>query len=109
MQMLRTGTDRMHVPTAGYVVILHGAAVAWGSKLQTCAALSTTDVEVQPALSAGLVAIWTGQSLPELGQALAGLIAVHGDNQVAVSLLAKNCTPGRAHTWSQLTAAFNDE
>ena len=95
--------------TAGYVVLLHGAAVAWGSKLQTCAALSTTDIEVQPAVSAGRVAIWTGQSLSELGQALAGLMTVNGDNLAALSLLAKNCTPGRTHTWSQLTAAFIDE
>ena len=53
--------------TTGYVVILHGAVVAWGSKLQAHAALSTTEAEVQASVSAGRVAIWMGYVLPELG------------------------------------------
>ena len=53
--------------TIVYVVILHGAGVAWGSKLQAHAALSTTEAEVQASVSAGRVAIWMGYVLPELG------------------------------------------
>ena len=75
--------------TTGYVVLLHGAAVAWGSKLQAYAALSTTEAEIQASVSAGRVAIWMGYVLPELGQPLQGPITVFGDNQAALSLLAE--------------------
>ena len=54
--------------TTKYAVMLHGAAVAWGSKLQTYAALSTAEAEVQAAASAGRVVIWIGYILPQLGQ-----------------------------------------
>ena len=79
--------------TTGYVIILHGAAVAWGSKLQAYAALSTTEAEVQAAVSAGRVAIWMGYVLPELGQSLTGPVTIQGDNQAALSLLSE-----RRHT-----------
>ena len=75
--------------TTGYVIVLHGAAVAWGSKLQAYAALSTTEAEVQAAVSAGRVAISMGYVLPELGQSLTGPVTIQGDNQAALSLLSE--------------------
>ena len=63
--------------------------MAWGSKLQAYAALSTTEAEIQASVSAGRVAIWMGYVLPELGQPLQGPITVFGDNQAALSLLAE--------------------
>ena len=69
--------------------MLHGAAEAWGSKLQAYAALSTTAAEVQAAVSAGRLAIWMGYILPELGQPVDKAMTIFGDNQAALSLLAK--------------------
>ena len=75
--------------TVGYVVILHGAAVAWGSKVQVYAAPSTAAAKVQVALSARWLAVWMGHILPALAQPLAGPNAVHMDNQAVLSLLAE--------------------
>ena len=81
------------VASAGYVVILHGAAVARGSKLQPYAALSTTEDEVQACVAAGRVAIWMGYVLPELVQELDAPVPVLGDDQAAYVTRGKKKYP----------------
>ena len=68
--------------------MLHGAAVAWGSKLQAYAERNTTRAEAQAAVSKGRLTMWMGFILPELGQPVEDVIAIFSDNQTAPSLLA---------------------
>ena len=52
--------------TSGWVFVLHGGAVAWGSKLQTVTALSTTEAEVYAAGKAARVAIFLSRLLTDM-------------------------------------------
>ena len=50
------------VSTTGFVFKLYGGAVAWGSKLQSVTALTTTEAEVIATGAAGRDAIFAVQS-----------------------------------------------
>jgi transposase InsO family protein len=80
--------------TSGWVFVLHGGAVAWGSKLQTVTALSTTEAEVYAAGKAARVAIFLSRLLTDMQHPvgpsrdiLSPAILIYGDNQAALCLL----------------------
>jgi Reverse transcriptase (RNA-dependent DNA polymerase) len=67
--------------TTGFVFLLHGAAVAWQSKLQPTVALSTTEAEYQAAGMAAREALWFRKPLPELGEATTGPTLILCDSE----------------------------
>jgi hypothetical protein len=73
--------------TTGFVFILHGAAVAWQSKLQPTVALSTTEAEYQAAGMAAREALWFRKLLPELGEEIAGPLLIFCDSESVRALL----------------------
>ena len=80
--------------TSGFVFKLCGGAVAWGSKLQSVTALSTTEAEVIAAGAAARVAIFLYRLLSDLqlpvGPArdpTSTTMLVLADNQAALCLL----------------------
>jgi hypothetical protein len=72
--------------TTGYVVKMGTGAVSWLSKLQSIVALSTTEAEFIPAVSAGQESIWMGQFLAELGYDTSGAAPLLMDNQSAIQV-----------------------
>jgi hypothetical protein len=80
--------------TSGFVFKLYGGAVAWGSKLQSVTALSTTEAEVIAAGAAARVAIFLYRLLSDLQQWVgpardphSKTLLILGDNQAALCLL----------------------
>ena len=72
--------------TSGFVFMLGGAAVSWGSKKQTSVALSSTEVEYIAAAHAVKEAIWLRCLLTELGESLKLPTTLFIDNQSAMAI-----------------------
>ena len=75
--------------TGAYLFTLHGGAVTWSSKLQTCVALSSCEAEYMAQTQASKEAIWIAQLLKELdlGFGLPGHpVTIKADNQGAIAL-----------------------
>jgi hypothetical protein len=73
--------------TTGYVFLLNGTAVSWGSKLQTTVAVSTTEAEYMAAAAAIREALWLRTLLTDLSYSRDGPIEIFGDNQAALKVL----------------------
>lgn len=71
----------------GYLFLLHGAAIAWQSRLQPTVALSSTEAEYMAAGAAGREALWLRKLLPVLGHKLGGPVKILGDNQAMLHLV----------------------
>ena len=72
--------------TSGFVFMLGGAAVSWGSKKQTSVALSSTEAEYIAAAHAAKEAIWLRRLLTELGESLKLPTTLFIDNQSAMAI-----------------------
>jgi hypothetical protein len=72
--------------TTGCVVKMGTGAVSWSSKLQSIAALFTTEAEFVTAVSAGQELIWMSQLLAKLGYDTSGAVPLLMDNQSAIQV-----------------------
>ena len=75
--------------TSGFVFLLGGGAISWGSKKQTCVALSSTEAEYVALSHATKEAIWLKRLMCELLQESEKCITIFADNQSSMAL-AKN-------------------
>jgi hypothetical protein len=72
--------------TTGFVFMMHGSAVAWGSRIQPTVATSTCEAEYMAAGTAIREALWLRKLLADLGYPV-GTMEIKGDNQAALKLL----------------------
>lgn len=72
--------------TTGYVILLHGGAVSWSSRLQPTVAASTSEAEYMAASSVVKEVLWLRVLLGELGYPYK-TITISCDNQGAIKLL----------------------
>ena len=72
--------------TSGYMFLLGGGAISWGSKTQTSPALSSTEVEYVRATCATQEALWLRQMLFDLGIHQSDPTRVWCDNQSSITL-----------------------
>jgi hypothetical protein len=75
--------------TSGFVFMLGGAAISWGSKKQTSVALSSTEAEYIAASYTAKEAIWLRHLHTELGLDISSPTPIHIDNQSAI-VIARN-------------------
>jgi len=81
--------------TTGYVFIMGGAAVAWGSKLQKLVTLSTTEAEYIAAAAAIKEGLWQRKLWGEL-TGVVPVIDAHCDNQSTIKVLKHNLVQQRS-------------
>lgn len=91
--------------TSGAVVLMHGGAVVWKSKLQTVVAASTCEAEYVAAAAAAKEVLWVRKLLAELTGRVQR-IPFFGDNQSALVLM-KQHTPGAAGRTKHIDVAFH--
>jgi len=72
--------------TSGYVFLLGGGGVSWGSKTQTSPALSSTEAEYVGATRATQEALWLRQMLSDLGSHQSDPTTIWCDNQSSIAL-----------------------
>lgn len=72
--------------TSGYVFLLGGCSVSWGSKKQACVALSTCEAEYMSSTMASQEALWLKWLLEELLGTSLGPIEILCDNKGAIDL-----------------------
>ena len=73
--------------TSGYIFLHLGGAISWGSKRQSCTAISTTEAEYVAASNATQEAVWIQRLLGQIGQLPPGPVRILCDNQSAISLV----------------------
>ena len=78
-------TDRKS--TSGYISILSGAAISWGSKKQTAVSLSSTEAEFIASALAGQEAIWLRHILDSIGLTPTLPTPLLVDNQSAIHMI----------------------
>ncbi len=74
---------------SGYVYLSNGGAITWGSKKQTCIALSSTEAEYVALSEASREAMWLRHLFGELGFIQKEPILLLGDNDGSIAM-AKN-------------------
>lgn len=72
---------------SGFVIILNGGPVAWGSRKQGCTAASTTEAEYIAAHLASQEILWMRQLLNDLGYPQVPPTTLRSDNQAAIRLV----------------------
>lgn len=80
----------------GYVISLHGCAIAWSCKKQPATALSSTEAELYAASAAAAELIWTRGLMAELGVPQEGATPLWVDNQGAVAVAKEAQSVGRS-------------
>ena len=73
--------------TTGFIFLLFGGAIAWGSKRQSCTTLSTTEAEYVAACETTKEAVWLRYLLDQIGVLPDGPSAILCDNQSAIRLV----------------------
>ena len=73
--------------TSGYIFLHLGGAISWGSKRQSCTAISTTEAEYVAASNATQEAVWIQRLLGQIGQLPPCPVRILCDNQSAISLV----------------------
>jgi hypothetical protein len=81
--------DRKSV--TGYVFLMNGAAISWGSKKQPTVALSSTEGEYMASAQSTREAVWLRQLLTDIGQKTSTPTTLFIDNQSAIAI-ARNPT-----------------
>src|SRR5260221_12277438 len=75
--------------TSGYVFLLGGGGISWGSKTQTSPALSSTKAEYVGATRATQEALWLRQMLSDLGSHQSNPTTIWCHNQISIPLSSK--------------------
>jgi len=78
----------------GFVYCLHGSAVSWCSKLQTCVALSTAESEYMASSAATREGVWLQRMCMDLGMP-SGPFVLHMDNQAAKFMATNGAVSAR--------------
>lgn len=73
--------------SSGYVLVLNGGPIAWGSRKQTCTATSTTEAEYVAAHLCSQEVIWMCRLLADLCCPQAHPTVLYSDNQAAIRLV----------------------
>lgn len=84
------GDEAQRKSRTGFVFLLHGGAVSWGSKLQEVTATSTAEAEYIAGASAAKEGIWLKRMCHDLGVGGQGPVQLFGDNQAALAMAAHN-------------------
>jgi hypothetical protein len=79
----------------GYLFMMAGGPVCWGSKKQTCVALSTAEAEIVAASTCAQEAMWFRSLFEELGLPFPTPIVIHEDNAGAIALANTSVTGKR--------------
>lgn len=79
----------------GYVVLMCGAAIVWGSRLQTTVALSTVEAEYMSLAAACQELLHLRQLLTCLGVKFSGPFRMFEDNQGCIALATNAVTTSR--------------
>ena len=87
------GPDRRS--RTGYVILMVGAAIAWGSRLQTTVALSTVEAEYMSLAAACQELLHIRQLLNCLGVKFSGPFKMFEDNQGCIALATNAVTTNR--------------
>ena len=72
--------------TSGFIFMLAGGAISWGSKKQSAVALSSTEAEYIAAAHAAKEVVWLRRLLLELKQKVEGPTILAMDNQSAITI-----------------------
>ena len=88
------GRSYRYLSRVGYVVLMCGAAVVWGSRLQTTVALSTVEAEYMSLATACQELLHIRQLLNCLGVKFTGPFKMFEDNQGCIAL-ATNAVTGQ--------------
>ena len=79
----------------GFVVVLCGAAVTWGSRLQPTVALSTVEAEYMALAAAVQEVMFVLQLLRSIRVTVSGPVTVYEDNRGCISLATNAMTTGK--------------
>jgi len=71
----------------GYILMLNGGSVSWGSRKQPCIATSTTEAEYIATNVATQEIIWLCRLLHDLRYFQTGPTILYNDNQAAIHLI----------------------
>jgi len=82
-----TGDTDIRKSTTGFIFLLFGGAVAWGSKRQSCTTLSTTEAEYVAACETTKEAMWLRYLLKQIGMLPNGPFPLLCDNQSAIRIV----------------------
>lgn len=99
------GETETRKSTSGAVILMHGGAVLWRSKLQTVVAASTCEAEYIAAAAAAKEVLWVRKLLGEMNGRVER-IRLYGDNQSALALMQQH-TPGASGRTKHIDVAFN--
>jgi transposase InsO family protein len=72
---------------SGFVLMLNGGPVAWGSKKQSTTASSTTEAEYYAAHKGSREVVWLRNLLSDLGYPQTAPTTMYSDNQAAIRLI----------------------
>ena len=87
------GPDRRS--RTGYIILMCGAAIVWGSRLQTTVALSTVEAEYMSLAAACQELLHVRQLLKSLGIKFSGPFKMFEDNQGCIALATNALTTNR--------------
>ena len=87
------GPDRRS--RTGYIILMCGAAIVWGSRLQTTVALSTVEAEYMSLAAACHELLHVRQLLKSLGIKFSGPFKMFEDNQGCIALATNVVTTNR--------------
>lgn len=79
----------------GFVVVLCGAAVSWGSRLQPTVALSTVEAEYMALAAAAQEVMFVLQVLRSMNITVSGPVRVYEDNRGCIALATNPMTTGK--------------
>jgi hypothetical protein len=88
--------------TSGFIFMLAGGAISWGSKKQSAVALSSTEAKYIAATHAAKEVVWLRRLLIELKQKIDGPTILCMDNQSAIAIAQNpecNVHCARNPTW----------
>ena len=91
--------------TSGAVVLSHGGAVVWRSKLQSVVAASTCEAEYVAAAAAVKEVLWVRKLMGEMSGEMSR-VRLYGDNQSALVLMQQH-TPGAAGRTKYIDVAYH--
>lgn len=74
----------------GFVFVLHGGAVDWGSRLQDVTATSTAESKYMAGSTAAKEGVWLRRMCSDVEVATEGAVHLLGDNQTALAMAAHN-------------------